>query len=241
MKLSDSISGWIKERLVPAGAEGVVVGMSGGIDSAVVAVLAKKALGENVLGLILPCGGSIEDEKDALLVAEQFSIKTYRIDLEKTYEELLEKLHEGNRIAMANLKPRFRMVTLYYYANMLNYLVAGTGNKSELIMGYFTKYGDGGADILPLGDLLKSQVRALAAELCMPEKIINRIPSAGLWEGQTDEGEMGITYDELDRIITAMEGQKPQGISKEKYDKVMRIMRVSGHKRETPYIYKVKT
>ena len=134
-------------------------------------------------------------------------------------------------MAYANLKPRLRMCALYYFAQKLNYLVAGTGNKSELVVGYFTKYGDGGVDILPLVGLLKTEVRQLAKELKIPREIIEKTPSAGLWHGQTDEGEMGITYEELDRIIVAIGRKKIKGISKAKLSKVKKMMRGSLHKR----------
>jgi NAD+ synthase len=176
-----------------AGAEGVVLGMSGGVDSSVVAVLAKKGLGDGVLGLILPCHSDPTDVEHAQRVATKFDIKTEYVDLTPIFGCLLKTLPPGGRLAVGNLKPRLRMATLYYYANSRNYLVMGTGNKCELACGYFTKYGDGGVDILPLGDLLKTQVRKLACELGIPEEIITKPPSAGLWEGQTDEGEMGIT------------------------------------------------
>jgi NAD+ synthase len=137
-------------------------------------------------------------------------------------------------LPIANLKPRLRMLTLYYFANKLNYLVVGTGNKSELTMGYFTKYGDGGVDILPLGDLLKTEINKLAAELGVPREIIDKPPSAGLWAGQTDEGEMGITYAELDKILSG----EPKGILQEKIDLVKSREALSRHKRALPDIFK---
>jgi NAD+ synthase len=144
----------------------------------------------------------------------------------KTYKDQMD-------LAIANLKPRLRMLTLYYFANKLNYLVVGTGNKSELTMGYFTKYGDGGVDILPLGDLLKSEVKQLAVELNVPHEIINKAPSAGLWAGQTDEGEMGITYAELDKILSG----DLAGIGKNKIELVNKRKTQSHHKRNLPEIF----
>lgn len=238
MKLSDKIADWIKKQVKKSNAGGIVLGLSGGMDSAVVAALAKRACGDNVLGLIIPCNSLASDEKDALLAAKEFDIRTHRIELSRVYEYFLEVLHESNRIAMANLKPRLRMATLYYYANMLNYLVAGTGNKCEISMGYFTKYGDGGVDIQPIGDLLKSGVTRLARELGVPGKIIKKTPSAGLWKGQTDEGEMGITYEEIEKIIVSVEKEKRSGVSREKYEKAMKMMKAAGHKRESVLIYR---
>ncbi len=238
MKLSDKIADWIKKQVKESNTDGVVLGLSGGMDSAVVAALAKRACGDNFLGLIMPCNNLVSEEKDALFVAKKLDIRTHRIDLSRIYEYFIEVLHESNRIALANLKPRLRMATLYYYANMLNYLVVGTGNKCEISMGYFTKYGDGGVDIQPIGDLLKSEVAKLARELGVPEKIIKKPPSAGLWKGQTDEGEMGISYEEIEKVIVSVEKDKRSGISSEKYEKVMKMMKKSGHKREPALIYR---
>ncbi|MCK4307002.1 NAD(+) synthase, partial [candidate division WOR-3 bacterium] len=138
----------------------------------------------------------------------------------------------------ANLKPRLRMLILYYFANKLNYLVAGTGNKSELTVGYFTKYGDGGVDILPLGGLLKTQVIELAKELKIPQKIIEKVPSADLWKGQTDEGELGISYAELDKIILAIESGNSETTDPMVLNKLRNLMQVSEHKRLPIPIFK---
>ena len=240
MNLPDEISRWIKKQVDEAGVSGVVLGLSGGIDSAVVACLAKKALGDNVLGLIMPCESNPEDERQSRQLAERFNIKTEKIDLTPIYESFLETIPSGNRLAEANLKPRLRMLTLYYFANNLNYLVAGTGNKTEICIGYFTKYGDGGVDILPLGNLLKSGVRKLAEELGIPETIITRAPSAGLWEGQTDEAEIGITYEELDKAITAIETGDKKGVAPEVITKVENLINSSTHKRTEIAIFKVR-
>ena len=239
MELSDEISRWIKKEVESAGCAGVVVGISGGIDSAVVAYLAKKALGDNVLGLIMPCYSSEEDIYCANLVIENLGIRRERIDLAPAYDQLIEVLGKGERLAQANLKPRLRMLTLYYFANSLNYLVAGTGNKSEIMAGYFTKYGDGGVDILPIGGLLKRKIRELAKELGIPKEIIERPPSAGLWPGQTDEGEMGITYDELDSAISALEEKKTEGKRAEILSKVENLIKNSCHKRKLPKTFVV--
>lgn len=237
MGITSDISSWIKLQAKEAGADGVVVGLSGGIDSSVVAVLAKKALGDNVLGLIIPCQSSLEDEEHAHLAASLFEIKTERIDLEPAYEKLLGILPPSNQLALANLKPRLRMITLYYFANKLNYLVAGTGNKSEIMVGYFTKHGDGGADILPLGGLLKTKVRELAGELGIPKEIIEKTPSAGLWAGQTDEGEIDISYDELDKAILVLESDKRDEVDSRILTKVEGLIRKSSHKRSTPKVF----
>jgi NAD+ synthase len=220
--------------------------LSGGIDSAVVARLAQVAAPGHVLAIILPCHSDPEDARDAMLVANHYSLMTVRIDLGSSYDALaadaqavLAALPEqmrgtapAGRFPLANIKPRLRMATLYFYANTLNYLVAGTGNRSEIAIGYFTKYGDGGCDLLPIGDLLKSQVRAMARDLKVPEAIIERAPSAGLWLGQTDEEEMGFTYADLERYLE----NGPQTVTPALAMRIERLMRVSEHKRQLPPI-----
>ena len=232
MKVAEWISSWIRERVEEAGAEGVVLGISGGIDSSVAVVLAKMGLGDRVLGVIMPCHSDSTDVEHARLVAAKFGIETEYVDLTPVFDRLFEALPPGDRVAVANLKPRLRMAVLYYFANSCNYLVMGTGNKSEIMVGYTTKYGDGGADILPLGSLLKKQVRELATELGIPEEIIVKPPSAGLWEGQTDEGEMGISYDELDGILVAIESGDTGECDQEALARVRAMMAASQHKRD---------
>ena len=232
MKTAERISSWIKERVEEAGAEGVVLGMSGGIDSAVTAVLARMGLGDGVLGLIMPCHSNPTDLEHARLVAAKFGIETEYVDLTPTFDRLLEALPSGDRVAAGNLKARLRMAVWYYFANSRNYLVAGAGNRSEIKVGYFTKFGDGGADMLPLGSLLKTQVWELARELGIPEEIITKPPSAGLWEGQTDEGEMGISYDELDSILVAIESGDTVECNQEALARVRAMMAASQHKRK---------
>ena len=209
-QMADKLVLWIKGKAKATGSNGVVFGMSGGLDSSVVAILCRRALGDNALGLIMPCHSNPRDEQDALASATKFSVPVERIVLNAAYDSLLESLStagdtDADRIARANLKARLRMTTLYYHANKLGYMVVGSGNKSELAIGYFTKYGDGGVDILPLGNLVKGQVRQLAAYLGVPQSIIDKPPSAGLWQGQTDEAEMGCSYNELDRCLTGGE------------------------------------
>ncbi len=226
---------WLKEKVESAGAKGVVFGLSGGIDSSVVGVLAKRAFPDNLLGVIMPCHSNEQDKEDAVKVAEKFDIPYKIIPLDSVYDKYMEILpEEGENLALAraNIKPRLRMITLYYFANTYNYMVLGTGNRSELEVGYFTKYGDGGADLLPLGDLVKSEVRELARFLKIPEEIIVKPPSAGLWQGQTDEGEMGITYEELDRYLLTGEGKK------EVIEKIEEMRRRSMHKRALPEIFR---
>jgi NAD+ synthase len=146
----------------------------------------------------------------------------------------VDRAHQSMRrqLALANVKPRLRMTSLYYLANRYNGLVVGTGNKTELAIGYFTKYGDGGVDVLPLGDLDKTAVRGLARVLGVPEPVINKAPSAGLWEGQTDEEEIGITYDDLDRVLaTVADEDHGQAIDPTTKDRVSAMVAASEHKR----------
>ena len=143
-------------------------------------------------------------------------------------------------MARANLKPRLRMSTVYYLANSSNYLVAGTGNKPEMQVGYFTKYGDGGVDLEPLGELYKHEVRALASVLGVPQPIIDRAPSPGLWPGQTDEGEMGITYAEIDAILAAWETGEAPNLPADRIAKVEGMVARSEHKRAMPPSFLVK-
>jgi len=245
--LASRISEWIRERVKEAGAKGVVFGMSGGLDSSVTAVLCKKAFPDTTLGLIMPCFSSKEDVEHAKMVAKKFEIETKEIDISSIFKFFLNALEEQEYdrnvneeidIAVANLKPRIRMICLYYFANKLNYLVVGTGNKSELSVGYFTKYGDGAVDILPLGDLLKTEERKLAEELDIPKEIIKKVPSAGLWEGQTDESEIGMSYDVLDRILLAMESGGFSGCDPELVEKVKQMTEASSHKRERIAVFK---
>lgn len=210
-ELARKLTSWIREQVKAADARGVVLGISGGLDSSVVAVLCKKALPQNTLGVLMPCYSSEIDLSHARLVAQKFDIATTTVTLDSVFDAVKKALPtagfdaETEKLAQANLKPRLRMLTLYYLANRLGYLVVGSGNRSELEVGYFTKYGDGGVDILPLGNLLKSEVRELARYLGIPEEIISKPPSAGLWPGQTDEGELGISYEELDRYLMSGE------------------------------------
>jgi len=238
-KTEKKIVQWIRGKLRGAGAKGLIFGLGGGIDSAVVAALCVKAAGENHMALMMPCYSSKSSISDARVVSRKLNLKAKKIDLTPTYDCAVKTLGKANKLAMANLKARLRMITLYYHANTLNYLVVGTGNLSELVMGYYTKYGDGGVDILPIADLLKSQVRTLAKSLGIPKTIIEKAPSADLWAGQTDEEEMGITYEQLDEIILCLKkGQKcsqPRAI----INKVKKMIKNSEHKRIMPEICKI--
>lgn len=238
MEIITALSQWIKDQVARAGAQGIVVGVSGGIDSAVVAALAKRALPDRVLGLILPCHSQKRDAEDAHLIASHLQLETTTIDLTSTYDSLIAILPPADKNTMVNLKPRLRMMSLYYYANLKNYLVAGTGNKSEITVGYFTKYGDGGVDILPLGNLLKSQVKEIAKKLALPESIIDKPPSAGLWLGQTDEAELNITYEQLDQAILEITSHRDEETPPEIRSRVEELMENSKHKRMPIPVFK---
>lgn len=244
---TDAIVDWLQQRLAEAGARGFVFGLSGGIDSAVVARLCQIASPGNVAGVLMPCHSDPRDEADARLVADHFQIPTLRVDLAPAYDRFTATLEQAvaslpadalpdaahqtqdlkAKLPLANVKPRLRMTSLYFVANTLNYMVVGTGNRSELSIGYFTKYGDGGVDLLPIGNLLKSEVRAAARALGVPEPVIEKAPSAGLWLGQTDEAEMGFSYAELEDYLT----KGPQTVSPALAMRIDRLMRSSEHKR----------
>ncbi|MBS3969590.1 MAG: NAD+ synthase [Clostridia bacterium] len=224
---------WIKEKVSSAGTKGGVVGISGGVDSAVVAALTKMAFPDNTFGIIMPCHSNPIDTEYGLLVARELGLDYEKVDLTATFDTMLKALNpteKTNLMAIANIKPRLRMTTLYYFAALKNYLVMGTGNKSEILTGYFTKYGDGGVDIEPIGNLFKCQVYQLARYLNIPDPIIQRAPTAGLWYNQTDEEEMGITYRELDKYLYSRES------SGRVAEVVDRLIAKSKHKRECPAI-----
>lgn len=234
-ELAVRIAGWLREYASQAGTLGYAVGLSGGVDSACTAVLCQRAMGARVLAAWLPCHSQPDDARCARLVAEVFDLELVEVDLAPSYDRLLEDIPEPvTDLARANLKARLRMATLYALAQSRDYLVAGTGNKSEILVGYFTKYGDGGVDVEPLGDLYKWQVRDLARALRVPQPVIDRPPSAGLWAGQTDEGEMGLTYDQLDAALAAIEAGLTVGAGLGVLEKVRSMMAASAHKRAMP-------
>lgn len=236
-EVSEQVVKWMQDQVNAAGGKGAIFGLSGGIDSAVVAGLCQRAFGYHTLAVIMPCYSAKEDVEHAELVAKTFNLPYIIVDLSSTYDVMVKELKTkmpqmaaAGQIALANLKPRLRMTTLYYYAACYNYLVMGTGNKSEIAVGYFTKYGDGGVDLEPIGHLLKEEVRDLAVYLSVPQAVIDKVPSGGLWEGQIDEEELGFSYAELDRYLKYGEAT-PQLRSR-----IEDLRRKSEHKRKTPPI-----
>jgi len=248
---ADEIAGWLRFQMDQAGAARLVLGLSGGIDSAVVCALSRMAAGPSrVIAAIMPIHSRPGDIRDAELVASTFEVIPHVIDLVPAHDALIAAmpdeevagLEDGNvdpdqqslrrQLALANVKPRLRMTSLYYLANRYNGLVVGTGNKTELAIGYFTKYGDGGVDVLPLGDLDKTTVRGLARELGIPETVIRKAPSAGLWEDQTDEAEIGVTYDQLDRVLASIPGtEEKEAVDRATMDRISALIAASEHKR----------
>lgn len=228
------LAAWIKEKVQAAGCRGVVLGMSGGLDSSVVAVLCRQAFPQNTLGVLMPCHSDDTDKTHAGIIASQFNIPTLEVVLDGAYDALVKILPDYQldpavgQLARANLKARLRMVTLYYIANQLKYMVAGSGNRSEIIVGYLTKHGDSGVDIMPLGNLVKAEVNELARYLKIPREIIDKPPTAGLWEGQTDEAEMGFSYEALDRYI--LTGDAPEELKR----KIEAMKATAAHKSAMP-------
>ncbi len=246
------ITDFIRTYVNDSGTTGAVIGLSGGVDSSVTAYLLVKALGrDNVVGVILPYKTTPpEDVRDAKYIAETLGIKYYYIDISNVrnaFTEAIPEFGEENKVAVGNLLPRIRMTILYYFANKLNKIVAGTGDKSELLIGYFTKYGDGGVDILPIGDLYKTQVRYLGKYLGLPDNIAFKPSSPRLWEGQTAEGELGVKYEDVDVILHALvdyrmnieQAVEATGKPIELIQAVWRRVVGTEHKRRTPVVPRV--
>lgn len=227
---------FIRQAVADAHADGIIFGNSGGKDSALVGILCKMAC-ENTEGVILPCSSQRNftiDKDDGMAVADQFGIKTRVVDLTAQKELAMENLSQVAQLtpaAIANIAPRLRMMTLYAIGASENRLVAGTGNASEFYMGYFTKWGDGAYDLNPIADLTATEIFEFLRYLKAPEAVITKAPSAGLFEGQTDEGEMGVTYAAIDHYIATGEASD--------HDKAIidRYHARSAHKRRNPLRY----
>jgi len=244
-----AIMNFVRQKVEESGGNGVVVGLSGGIDSMAVSKVCADALGpEKVLNIYMPShASSDEDRRDAEDFCCQTGMELLVVDIEPAVRSFLYMLPSAERKELAgNIMARCRMIVLFHHAKLRGRVVMGTSNKSELLIGYFTKFGDGGSDFCPIGDLYKTEVRQLAELVKVPRKVIDKVPSAGLWEGQTDEGEMGISYDDLDQILYGIERSLTNeevaaetGLPLETVEKVWNMHRCSVHKRKTPLIPKL--
>ena len=243
----DHIVEFIADVVDEAGAEGAVLGLSGGIDSTTTAYLAVEALGADGLhGLLMPSEVNADaDETDAERVAEALGIEYDVVDINPVVDSFVEAAPGGatdDRMALGNVRVRTRAVLNYFVANAEDRVVLGTGNRSEAATGYFTKYGDQAVDCNPIGNLYKCQVRQLARQLGVPEDLVTRTPTAGMWEGQTDEAEMGLNYDELDAILALhVDGpfsesatRRTLGVPQEAIERVAELYERSKHKRAMP-------
>jgi len=246
-RVANEITEFVRKTVKEANADGVVVGLSGGLDSSVVAALCVRALGRaSVLGIVMPAEFTPkEDTEDARKLGKQLGMKTSLINIQDTVESFFialqcDRKDVKQKIPMANIYARTRMIILYYYANLKNYLVAGTGDRSEALIGYFTKYGDGAADFLPIIHLYKTQVRELAEHLGIPERIVCKVSSPQLYAGHKATDEIPLDYDRLDPVLVGLfdHGFPPMKVSQrtgvpiEVVREVMRRFNASKHKRE---------
>jgi NAD+ synthase len=252
-EIEAKITRFIRDYVQKSNAKGIVLGLSGGIDSSTVAALSAKAIGgNNVLGLILPEKETYnpKDIAHAKLVAEKFELKTEAIDITLTLEALRKTIpifDDKDKLCKGNLKARTRMLYLYYYANRLNLIVCGSSDKSETMMGYFTKWGDIAADISPIMDLYKTQVQRLARHIGIPEEIVEKPPSPALWPGQTAEEELGLKYETLDLILYGLEHfmkteeiAEQLGLQKALVERVKKRWQSMEHKRRMPLTTKLQ-
>ncbi len=219
------------------GGRTAIIGLSGGVDSTVVAYLLAEAIGaDRVHGCFLPSStNAASDATDVATVSEQLGIVYETISIDPILATYTIQLGNLDQVAEGNIKARIRMTILYARANQRSGVVVGTGNQTELLLGYFTKYGDGGVDLLPLGKLSKTAVWALARELGVPEQIITKPPTAGLWAGQTDEAELGMTYALADQILQAIDqGQSLVAFDQTAVQNIQRRIDLAKHKLQLP-------
>ncbi|WP_036451832.1 NAD(+) synthase [Mycoplasma buteonis] len=232
------IQEFLKEKVAAAKAEGVVVGISGGIDSALVYAIAKSVFPNNTLAVVMPVIKMTESDLAHIKALEtNFNDQFITVDLTNAFTSMQEATKVSNPLAVANIKPRLRMTTLYALAQENNYLVLGTDNADEVHIGYFTKFGDGGADLLPISNLTKGEVRYLASLLNVPQVILDKKPSAGLWEGQTDEAELGFSYADLDFYLNHQNQPEllKQYLDANTIEKIEHKHKITQHKRDAAY------
>jgi NAD+ synthase len=253
VEVETKITRFIKDYVLKSKAKGIVLGLSGGIDSSTVAALSAKAIGgNNVLGLMLPEKETYnpKDIEHAKIIAEKFGLKTEIIDITPVLEAFRKSMpifDDRDRLCKGNLKARTRMVYLYYYANRLSLIVCGSSDKSETMIGYFTKWGDVAADISPIMDLYKTQVKKLARHIGIPKEIVEKPPSPTLWPGQTAEEELGLKYETLDLILYGLEHfmktdeiAEQLGLQKALVEKVKKRWQSMEHKRRVPLTTKLQ-
>lgn len=232
---ADHLIAGIRQYFKQSGFSHAVLGMSGGLDSALTAVLAAKALGpKNVTALIIPEHGltSPKNTADAAALAKQLGIKAITIPLNRFLSPFANVGWKQSKLAKMNLRARARALLLYNYANSNGCLVVGTGNKTELKLGYFTKYGDGAVDLEPIGDLYKCEVRTMARLLGVPDRIVDKTPTAELFHGQTDELELGMSYDDADALL--MRQARGEPVTGKKGARILKIIAMNAHKTQLP-------
>ena len=246
VKVENAIVDAIVRLVEDSNSNGAVIALSGGIDSALVATLAARVV--DVHALLLPEQEPTADTKDAEDLAVGLGIDYEVIPIGEIVHLIYARRPSLGpaecKLAYANVKARVRMIMNYFAANLDGRIVLGTGNKTELLLGYFTKYGDGGVDVLPIGDLYKTRVRQLARHVGVPDRIVEKPPSAGLWAGQTDEGELGATYEQIDKVLYGAfelglslgEIEKAAGVDDATVQMIMERVRSSEHKRNMPSI-----
>ncbi len=239
---------FIREEVKKAGFKKVVLGLSGGIDSAIVAFLAAKAMGpENVIGIMMPYKSSSKESLEhAELVLEATGIQAVKEEITEMVDAYFSKHPDMNNMRKGNKMARERMTILYDYSAKESALVLGTSNKTEILLGYSTQYGDAASAVNPIGDLYKTHVWALSEYMGVPQEVISKKPSADLWEGQNDESELGFSYSEADRLLYRMVDERytkeeliEEGFSEEFINTVYRRMKLSQYKRKLPLIAKV--
>ncbi len=234
----DFLVGKFKDFFRASGKSKAVLGLSGGVDSALVLKLCSDAIGgQNVHAYYLPYFENAVDAKQTQDWAKQLGASYAVLSISKPVDALCETSGKWDDVSRGNFMARVRMSLLYFHARQHGAVVVGTGNKSELKVGYFTKYGDGGVDVLPIGNLYKTDVWQMARDVGVPSYFIDKAPSAGLWEGQTDEGELGMTYTELDEILQLLEERPNAAVQKfgdEKVTLVLERMALGEHKSKMP-------